>query len=61
MNMVLVGLGLASIALAVTPTPDDVTIISPLAQLALGFKAVDMGLKNKSTGNFIDDVKKELF
>lgn len=35
--------GLALITVAITPTPDDITVISPLIQLALGMSLIIYG------------------
>lgn len=40
-----VGLGAALIAAAVIPTPDDVTVVSPAAQLGAGILMVAHGLR----------------
>jgi hypothetical protein len=37
--------GMALIGIAITPTPDDVTVVSPIAQAALGIFAIYQGLK----------------
>lgn len=44
-GMVTAGIGL--IVLAVTPTPDDVTVVSPLVQLGLGATLLTIGLMVK--------------
>jgi hypothetical protein len=44
-DLVLIGSGI--IGLAVTPTPDDVTIVSPLAQFLIGGGLVAVGLLQK--------------
>jgi len=43
----MVGSGLGLITLAVVPTPDDVTIISPLIQFVVGAGLVAVGLMKK--------------
>ena len=40
----LVTTGIGLVTLAVAPTPDDVTVISPAAQLALGVGLIAWGL-----------------
>lgn len=39
-----IGIGCALIALALLPTPDDVTVVSPVAQAGLGLTAIYAGL-----------------
>lgn len=39
-------IGLALIFLALLPTPDDVTIVSPVAQFGLGLYLIGEGIKD---------------
>jgi len=47
MDKGLVGIGTLLIVAAVTPTPDDVTIVSPALQLTAGTILVGVGLLKK--------------
>lgn len=40
----LITIGVGLIGLAVTPTPDDVTVVSPLAQLVIGAGFIVAGM-----------------
>lgn len=45
MDYLKVGIGVGLIALAILPTPDDLTVISPVAQAGLGLSCIAIGLK----------------
>lgn len=46
-NKGLIALGLGAIGVAIAPTPDDITIVSPLAQLVVGGGLIIVGLLTK--------------
>lgn len=50
-SLVRIILGAALVALAVIPTPDDLTIVSPIAQASLGLATIATGLEDKKHGD----------